>query len=225
MSEPPVITVDGPSGSGKGTLAAALAERLGWHYLDSGALYRIVAWAAIARGLSLEDAAELAAMAGRLGIEFVPAPGGPRILVDGTDRSDEIRTETVSAGASRVAILVAVRQAVLEMQRRFRRPPGLVTDGRDMGTVVFPDAALKIFLEASVEERARRRYNQLKDKGFSGSLRDLLISIAERDQRDRTREVSPLVPADDAVVLDGTELSAERVLDAAWDLTIQRRLS
>ncbi|MDH3644911.1 MAG: (d)CMP kinase, partial [Gammaproteobacteria bacterium] len=177
----PVIAIDGPSGSGKGTLAAVLARRLGWHLLDSGALYRIVAAAAIARGLALDDEAALAVVAAGLEIRFKQ----DQVWVDGEDLSLTIRTEEVSAGSSRVAALTAVRSAILEQQHAMCRQPGLVADGRDMGTVVFPAAALKIFLDASPEIRAERRYNQLKNKGLSVNLRALLASIQERDERDR----------------------------------------
>jgi len=204
----PVIAIDGPSGSGKGTIASLVAERLGWYLLDSGALYRIVAACALDRGIPLDDAADLAGMARGLEIAFE----GDRVIVDGDDLSLVIRTEEVSQAASRVAALQPVRDAILDLQRALRRAPGLVADGRDMGTVVFPDAPLKVFLDATAEERAERRYNQLKNKGLSVSLADLLASIKERDARDRGRAVAPLRPAEGAVIIDSTELSVEQVL-------------
>ncbi len=209
MSLPPVITVDGPSGSGKGTLAGLLAERLGWHLLDSGALYRIVGAQAIARGLALDDEAAIAGMAAGLDIRFED----DRVLVDGEDLTRTIRTEAVSSAASQVAALEGVRQAIFGLQRAMRRAPGLVADGRDMGTVVFPEADLKVYLEASPEVRAERRYNQLKNKGLSVTFRALLASIRERDERDMRRAVSPLRPAQDAILVDSTELTIDQVLD------------
>jgi cytidylate kinase len=212
----PVVTIDGPSGSGKGTIAALLAERLGWHLLDSGALYRIVAAVALARSIALDDEQALCAMAAGLNIAFERtsdrASEKIAVMVDGDDLTGVIRTEPVSVAASEVAALQGVRTAILEAQQRMRREPGLVADGRDMGTVVFKDAALKIYLDASVEERAERRYNQLKNKGLSVSLRALLASLTERDERDKGRAVSPLMPAPDALVIDSTDLSIDAVL-------------
>jgi cytidylate kinase len=204
-----VVAIDGPSGSGKGTIAALVAERLGWHLLDSGALYRIVAAVALDRQLPLDDEDSLAEMAANLVIEFA----GEAIVVDGEDLAGVIRTEDVSRASSEVAALPLVRSAILELQHRQRRAPGLVADGRDMGTVVFPDAPLKVYLDASAEERAERRYNQLKNKGLSVSLRALLASLKERDERDKERAVSPLVPAPDAMVIDSTNLTIEEVLE------------
>jgi cytidylate kinase len=205
----PVIAIDGPSGSGKGTIAALVAERLGWHLLDSGALYRIVAAVALARRIPLGDPDALAAMAGRLEIHFREGT----VLVDGDDLTEEIRTEPVGQAASEVAALGAVRTAILAAQRAMRRPPGLVADGRDMGTVVFPDAELKIYLDASARVRAERRYNQLKNKGLSVNFRALLANLEERDARDKERAVSPLVPAPDALIIDSTDLGIEAVLE------------
>ena len=205
----PVIAIDGPSGSGKGTISQLLAARLGWHFLDSGALYRALGLAALARGIALDAEAELAALAGQLELRFE----NERILLDRRDVSDEIRTETSGNAASKVAALPAVRAALLDWQRAQARSPGLVADGRDMGSVVFPQASLKLFLTASADERAERRYKQLKEKGFDVSLSSLIEEIEERDRRDRSRSAAPLRPAADAVELDSTGLSIEEVFD------------
>ena len=212
-----VIAIDGPSGSGKGTLARAVADQLGWHLLDSGALYRIVGAMCARRGVDFADEQAVAALAAALDISFT----GASIIVDGLDLSDEIRTEDAGENASKVAHLGAVRDAVLALQRSFRKPPGLVADGRDMGTVVFPDAGLKIFLDASAEERAQRRYKQLKNKGLSVSLPALLVSLQERDERDRGRAVSPLEPAKDAHVIDSTALGIDAVVAMALKLAAE----
>lgn len=221
----PVITIDGPTASGKGTIARLIAQRLGWHILDSGALYRLVALAAEKHSIALDDVESLQPLAAHLDVEFV-APeetDDMLILLEGEDVTRELRTETCGNGASKVAALPVVREALLARQRAFLQPPGLVADGRDMGTVVFPDAVLKIFLTASAEERARRRYNQLKDKGLGVTMRSLLEEIAERDERDRNRTASPLVPAEDAEVLDTSTLGIDEVVDHLWQLC-QRRL-
>jgi len=226
MTEVPVITVDGPSGSGKGTLAARLALALQWHLLDSGALYRAVAWAALTRATPLDDGPALADLARQLDARFdVVDQDNVVVRASGVDVSRQIRDEAVSVAASRVAALPPVRAALLDAQHAFRRSPGLVADGRDMGTVVFPDAPLKVFLEASAEERAQRRYKQLKDKDLGVSLRALLESIRERDERDRSRAVSPLKPADGAVVIDSSSLSIDAVFEQVWQLAFERGLT
>ena len=217
----PVIAIDGPSGSGKGTLAQAVASQLGWHFLDSGALYRIVGAMCRRQTVDLDNPAAVAQLATVLSISFAQG----KVQVDGLDLTDEIRTEDAGVDASKVAAHPPVRDAVLDMQRSFRQAPGLVADGRDMGTVVFTDAALKIFLEASAEERAQRRYKQLKNKGLSVSLRGLLEQIQERDARDRGRAVAPLQAAEDAVTIDSTQLSIEAVLEQVLDLARQRGLN
>ncbi|MEM6709932.1 MAG: (d)CMP kinase [Pseudomonadota bacterium] len=204
----PIVTVDGPSGSGKGTLAQALADHFGWHYLDSGALYRLVALHALQTSVDLADEAALCAAVPGMAIAFQNG----QTLLNGTTVSDQLRTETVGNAASKVAALPALRDALVDKQRAFAQPPGLVGDGRDLGTVIFPEAALKIFLTASAETRAQRRYNQLRNKGLGVSLRGLLETIKERDERDKTRTVAPLVPAEDALVLDSTALGGPEVV-------------
>ena len=214
-AEIPVITVDGPGGTGKGTLGSYLAHWLQWHFLDSGALYRVLALAAERHSIIDEDVPGLVEMARNLDVVFKHSASGDghAILLEGTEVSDLIRTESRGNAASRIAALPEVRQALLDRQHNFRKPPGLVADGRDMGTVVFPGAHLKIFLTASVEERARRRYKQLKEKGFDVNLPQLSDEITERDVRDSQRTVSPLRPADDAAVIDTTQLNIESVID------------
>jgi cytidylate kinase len=210
----PVLTIDGPSGSGKGTISRIVAERLGWHYLDSGALYRAVGLAASWSDLDFSDHAALARRAQDTEIRFrTDGEAEPRVLVDGVDATDELRTETAGAAASAIAAIPAVRQALFDKQRAFRRPPGLVADGRDMGTVIFPDANWKVFLTASAGQRAERRYKQLKEKGVSVSMEGLLREILARDARDAERAVAPLRPADDAVLIDTTDVPVERVVE------------
>ncbi|QIB64669.1 (d)CMP kinase [Kineobactrum salinum] len=222
----PVIAVDGPSGAGKGTLSHLLAERLHWHFLDSGALYRVTGQACLIEGVSWQDHAAVAEVARHLQVSFVTDAGGEvRVSYRGCDVSREIRTEEGGRGASTVAAIPAVREALLARQRDFRQPPGLVADGRDMGTVVFPDAPLKIFLTASAAERARRRYQQLLAKGENVSLPRLLEDIEERDARDSSRSVAPLVPAEDAIVLDSSTMPITEVFDTVMRAVRQRGLA
>ncbi len=213
MSSIPVITIDGPTASGKGTVASRVAEHLGFALLDSGALYRLTALSALEAGVDLADEAALAALAASLNVRFE----GERILLSGREVSREIRAEAVGVAASKIATLPAVRQALVDLQHGFRRAPGLVADGRDMGTVIFPDAPLKVFLTASVEARAERRHKQLIEKGFPANMADLLQDLRERDARDTQRAVAPLKPAEGAHLLDtshmGIEPAVKQVLD------------
>ena len=214
----PVIAIDGPTGSGKGTVSRGLARRLNWHLLDSGALYRLVAVAAERRGVALEDPAALTRIAATMPVRFAAVSDQEQILLGGEDVTAAVRTEERGRQASQVGAIPDVRTALLERQRQFARPPGLVADGRDMGSVVFPAAALKVFLTADPAERAARRYKQLKEKGIGVSLARLSRDIVDRDERDAKRPVAPLQPAPDARVLDSTELNAEQVVDRilAW---------
>jgi cytidylate kinase len=221
--QPPVITVDGPSGVGKGTLCQWLAARLGWRLLDSGALYRLTALAAMRRSLPLEDENQVAAVAAGLDVEFRPgADGAQRLILEGAEVDVAIRGERCGNAASRVAALPAVRAALLRRQRDFRRFPGLIADGRDMGTVVFPDAELKLFLTASAGERALRRYKQLSENGLDANLENLTKEIAERDARDAERAVAPLRPAVDAEILDTTGLGIPEVCKWALEQVARR---
>ncbi len=209
----PVIAIDGPSGSGKGTVARRVAEALGWHLLDSGAVYRVTAVAAAEAGVALDDHAGIAGLAASLDLRFsVGEDGGERIELAGHDVTRAVRDETAGAAASVIAAVPEVRAALLALQRSFRRPPGLVADGRDMGSTVFPDAFLKVFLTASAEARAERRHKQLKEQGFDGSLAALFDDIAKRDARDAARAVAPMRPAADAIQIDSTALDAEQVV-------------
>lgn len=214
----PVVTIDGPVGSGKGTISLRLARALGWHLLDSGALYRLVAVKAMRSGAALDDAAALAELAAGLDFEFRVENEESRVLLEGEDVSGDLRREDVSAAASRVASVPAVREALSGRQRAFRKPPGLVADGRDMGTVIFPEADLKVFLTASVEERANRRYKQLKGKGESVNLPRLFREIEARDKRDSSRDVAPLKPAEDAIIIDSTDLNINEVVQKVYEL-------
>lgn len=222
MQDVPVITIDGPSGSGKGTVSRSVAKALGWSLLDSGALYRLVALGGRLASISLDDGAALGQLAGRFNIRFGSNESGDELVwLDGQDVTRAIRTEEAGSDASKVAALPVVRAALLDRQRRFAVPPGLVADGRDMGTVVFPLARVKIFLTASPAERALRRYKQLKEKGVAANLAALSLEIAERDRRDSTRTASPLVASADATMLDTTGMSVDgvigRVLEIARD--------
>jgi cytidylate kinase len=215
MATVPVITVDGPSGAGKGTLAKAIARSLGWHLLDSGAIYRVLAMSALHHQVDITSEEALAMLAAHLDVCFVAQDSKMLVVLEGEDISNEILTENVGNIASRAAQLLRVREALLRRQRAFREEPGLVADGRDMGTVVFPDALVKIFLDANAEERAQRRRLQLQERGFNVSFECLLADIQNRDDRDRTRAISPLVPASDAFMLDSTSLSIEEVIQQA----------
>jgi cytidylate kinase len=217
MSHPspvPVLTIDGPSGSGKGTISALVAEKLGWRLLDSGALYRAIGYAAGMAGLDLSDVDAMTRCAQATRIQFRPAPdgGATRVIVNGHDASDELRTETAGAAASAIASMPSVREALVALQLGFRKAPGLVADGRDMGTVIFPDAGYKVFLTASAAERAKRRYKQLKQKGLSVTLAGLQHEIEARDSRDASRTVAPLRPAVDAVLVDTTGMGIDQVV-------------
>jgi cytidylate kinase len=209
----PVIAVDGPGGSGKGTITTRLADYLGWHFLDSGALYRLTALAVMKARVRLDDEAELGKVAANLDIRFETSGHTVTTLLDDEDVSDQLRSEETGILASRISAIAAVRAALTSRQRRFRQPPGLVADGRDMGTVIFPDARLKIFLTASAEIRAERRYKQLKEKGESVNLTRLFREIKARDLRDQSRSIAPLRPAEDAVIIDSTELNIDEVFE------------
>lgn len=225
MSEQaPVLTVDGPGGAGKGTISRLIAGRLGWHLLDSGALYRLTALAASRHGVALDDELALARVAAELNVTFQVGSDAPQVLLEGEDASGAVRTEQVGDAASRIAALPAVREALLQRQRDFRQTPGLVADGRDMGTVVFKDAPLKVFLTATAEERARRRHQQLRETGVDASLPSLLKDIQTRDARDMQRSVAPLVPAEDAIELDTTHLKIPEVVDRLTELLANRGL-
>ena len=217
-AQAPVIAIDGPAASGKGTIAYNVARALGFHYLDSGSLYRLIAFRAIERAIPADDASRLLALASDLNVSF----RGGRAMLDGRDVADSLRTEDVSSAASRISVHAALRRALLDRQRAFRASPGLVAEGRDMGSVVFPDAQLKVFLTASAEQRAKRRHKQLIAKGISVTIESLLRDIRERDDRDSTRAAGPLAPASDAVILDTTDLSIAEVTAAVRALHRER---
>ncbi|KPQ31120.1 MULTISPECIES: (d)CMP kinase [unclassified Halomonas] len=221
----PVLTIDGPGGAGKGTISGLVADRLKWHLLDSGALYRLTAQAAVKHQVALDDEDALATLAQSLDVAFPVDDGQARTLLEGEDVSRVIRTEEAGERASQVAALPKVRQALLQRQRNFCQAPGLVADGRDMGTIVFPNASLKIFLTASASERARRRHQQLQEAGVDASLSSLLKEIQARDARDMQRNVAPLKPADDAITLDTTCLSIPEVVDQLTELLSQHGLA
>lgn len=208
----PVITIDGPSGAGKGTIARLLADKLGWRLLDSGAIYRVLALAAIHHNVALDNEAALTPLAGHLDVRFATDKTSIKVILEGEDVSREIRSEKIGNAASKVAAFPRVREALLRRQRAFQTEAGLIADGRDMGTIVFPKAPVKLFLTASAQERAQRRFIQLQEQGFDANIYSLLSEINERDERDRNRPVAPLVPAHDALVVDSTGLSIDEVL-------------
>lgn len=222
----PVITVDGPGGSGKGTLCKQLAEKLGWNLLDSGALYRLVALAAHHHGVELNNEESLVVLAAHLDVQFIYQQDSSevKVVLEGEEVTDKIRTETVGKDASTVAAIGAVRHALLERQRAFAEAPGLVADGRDMGTVVFPQADMKIYLDASADARAERRYKQLKEKGLDANLKTISQDIQNRDERDMNRNIAPLKPPEDAVWLDSTKMTIEEVLEEVLDQARHRGL-
>ena len=213
-----IITIDGPSGSGKGTVCHILASKLGWNLLDSGALYRILAYAALQKKIALDNDTVLASLALNLQVEFISNGIGVDTILNGENVGDKLRTENVAEAASKVASIQVVRDALLERQKAFYQAPGLIADGRDMGTVVFPEAPIKVFLDASAEERAQRRFNQLQNKGFDVSIAQILSEIIDRDYRDRNRTVAPLRPASDAIEIDSTSLTIDEVVAQVVDL-------
>ncbi len=214
----PVVTIDGPSGSGKGTISSLLAKKLQWHFLDSGSLYRLVALAAVSHTIDLGDEQRLSKLALNLDIKFMTTAKNSfaTIFLENQDVTEKIRTEEIGASASKVASLQGVRDALVAKQQAFRQPPGLVADGRDMGTIIFPDAIVKIFLNASAKERAQRRYNQLKAIGINVSLDRLFAEISARDERDMNRAVAPLLPAKEAIMIDTTNLGIVEVFEHVW---------
>ncbi|WDD96843.1 (d)CMP kinase [Thalassomonas actiniarum] len=218
----PVITVDGPSGAGKGTVAKIIADQLGWHLLDSGAIYRVLAVAIQHHNVSVEEEEPLIPMAAHLDVQFEVTGEEVKIILEGENVTQSIRMEEIGELASKVAAFPRVREALLRRQRAFKMSPGLVADGRDMGTVVFPDAPVKVFLTASAEERAQRRFKQLKEKGFDVKIGRLLDDIRQRDERDRTRPVAPLVPAEGALIVDSTSLSIQEVVNKILSFTNEK---
>ena len=219
----PVITIDGPSGAGKGTVARIVAEQLGWHLLDSGAIYRVLAVAIQHHHIEVEEEEPLIPIAAHLDVQFeISSSGESKVILEGEDVTSSIREEEIGNLASKVAAFPRVREALLRRQRAFSVPPGLVADGRDMGTVVFKDAPVKVFLTASAEERAERRFNQLKDKGFDVKIERLLADIRQRDERDQNRAVAPLVPAEGALLIDSTDLSIQEVVNKMLSFTNEK---
>ena len=222
---PPVVTVDGPSGTGKGTITQILAEKLGWHILDSGALYRVLALAVKSHAIDLDDETSITAMAQYLDVEFRPGEKmHANIFLEGQEVSDTIRTEEIGNCASIIAAIPSVREALLTRQLAFRQAPGLIADGRDMGTVVFPQAKIKIYLTASPEERAKRRYKQLKEKGINVNIPALSREIAQRDERDASRTIAPLKPADDAIIIDTSDMGIDEVVEQIEQLLVSNEL-
>lgn len=226
IKTPPVVTIDGPSGVGKGTIGQMLVERFGWHFLDSGALYRVLALAAIHHQVDLADEESLSALAVHLDVEFSSVLGqtGTRVVLEGEDVSSAIRSEECSQAASKVATFAPVREALLQRQRAFQKAPGLIADGRDMGTVVFPEADVKIFLTATTEERARRRFEQLRENGISVKIAEVLAEVKQRDHRDTNRAVAPLIPANDALVIDTTSMDVNAVMSVIVEKIIKHSL-
>ncbi len=222
MASVPVITIDGPSGAGKGTIAHAVACELGFHILDSGSLYRLTALASLQDNINTGDEAAMAQVARELDVQFIPHDCGLDIILRGENVTEGIRDEEIGMRASKVAAIPAVREALLQRQRDFAVEPGLVADGRDMGTTVFPDAPMKVFMTASAEERAERRYKQLKDKGINANIAALVADLKQRDEQDANRAVSPLKPADDAILLDTTSMTIQQVTDRLLELARQR---
>lgn len=224
MQTIPVVTVDGPSGAGKGTLSHLIAQYLGWHFLDSGAIYRVLAVACLHHDIDLDDEPSIAPLASSIDVTFSNKDGATTIVLEGEDVTDKIRTEEVGAAASKVAAFPSVREALLRRQRGFAELPGLVADGRDMGTVVFPDAKVKIFLTASAEARASRRFLQLQEKGHNVNIARLLTDIQARDERDATRSTAPLLPAVDAHMLDSTNMSIDEVFGQAKRILVSAEI-
>jgi len=223
MEHVPVVTIDGPSGTGKGTISSLIAQKLGWPMLDSGALYRLVALAAQFHSIDSEDIPSLATLAEHLDVQFTPnSEGGTDIFLEGEEVSDAIRTEEMGNLASKIAVIPEVRSALMARQQAFRELPGLIADGRDMGTVIFPEAELKIYLTASAEERAKRRHKQLKEKGLSVNLLDLSREISERDARDASRPVAPLKPADDAEIIETSNMGIDEVVQQVTRLLVNK---